>query len=112
MARLLAPSTLRFYDWLRRKELGELRKPGRKKVFSEEEMKERRKHQQVACAKREYAALRAAGFPPCIAKTRRMRLLKTIGAGVTTENADLDSSNSSSALSQGSWGGLAEVQLA
>ena len=94
MAKVLATSTLRFYDWLRRKEIGELRRPGRKKVFSDEEMKVRRRHQQQACARKEYAALRAAGFPSCIAKTRRMRLLKATNTEVATINAGLGRSNS------------------
>ena len=93
MAKVLATSTLRFYDWLRRKEIGELRKPGRKKVFSDEEMKVRRRHQQQACARKEYAALRAAGFPSCIAKTRRMRLLKEATTSNAVINASLDREN-------------------
>ena len=76
VARTLAPSTLRWYDWVQRRATGDLRRPGRKKVFSDEEMKERRRLQQLACAKKEYAALRAAGFPSKVARTRRMRLLR------------------------------------
>ena len=54
-----------------------MRTPGRKKLYTEEQLLERRKGQVLASKRKQYRRLRDAGFSVAIAKTRNMKLLAT-----------------------------------